>query len=786
MKKAKRKIVSLIAADITIALLTVQAKQVKAATVSSTHEPIVSNLETDSVSTLTKQIGDQNNINRADETSTISVNSKKNNKVDKNVSAVDTNKVVRLQSNEVDKSTLTTSTNNAVEVQSNKSNLFTQQNKASYSPNFSYVKESSKSKQATKVALNTPTAWIKIIDEDNNVERDAFGLLYDKDKDKAIKETYTTSGVPEYATQNSNIYTIMAPEGYYFDIDYFAPKDPKANNYDKIRSPYYSNVTRQKIDFDVKNAFLKNSNLKLNGDTFNLWVVKDGKFPNKSLISDKLGQKEERIDWYSNDSGKYVGSQKFYISDSEDADMAKTYEVEAPEGYYFYTDYATEFGYRTPQSGYVFQGNNYYPPIDLNGEKATIINGKEYYKKGLFHVYDAIKEGYFNKENYNCNSTSLHIFRLWLVDPNYKSQNAAPLRANGTATQLGGAVVRYYDSNTGAELTDYSQVYNGKAGSIVKYKPVLPTMSNAEWVIDGNKTDIEEIPSYLKLSTTPSPVKIFVMRKDNTSVIKFYGDDGSAAVIKLNGKAGDKVYVRNQIINELEKLAQKGYKLPNWYNQNNNIIEATSNGNSRVTAYGDVPSYVKLAGTTDIYNSYKNIPLYIKVEKVPKDLQYFVIKYVDDKGNQIKNTNSQIFYNYTKTGRVESVEIPDSFYSVPNGYDNITGKISNYKFSDKSNKEILIVAHKKNILKSIWINKNGKLYYYDENGNLVKDTIKELSGNVYSFASDGSIEKNAWRERNGKKYYFGWNGVAYSNCVTIVGGIKYRFDATGRAFVLAN
>ena len=781
MKLRKGAFVSVIAADIALALISVQGNKVNADTVTSnvkkenavtvysSNNNQTTNAESSSTAnSLNKNISDGNN----------QINNVKDNQVKESLKS---------QKEVINQYSVTSTSKSNENTLNSKVELVNQAKNTLKSENSTNDQVTVQQSLKEKDYSNMPTAWIKLIDEDNNDQKDAYALLFDNQNKEVVKEAYTESGVPVYTPQGKSVYSITAPEGYYFDTDYFAPSDPNADNYDKIRSPYYSNITKNSIDFDFKHAMTIDGNLtnpKLKSDTFNLWIVKNGQKPLKSLKSDKSGQREERIDWYSNDSGEFVGSQKFYTSDSDDADMSKAYEVTAPEGYYFYTDYDTEFGFRTPTSGYVYKGNNYYPPIDLTGQTPIIIDGKKCYKKGIFHVYDAVKEGYFNKDNSNCNSTSLHIFRLWLFDPNYKSDNAAPLRDNGSIQQLGGAEVKYYDSNTNKELTDYTQIYNGKIGSSVKYEPVLPTMSNTQWVIDGNKTDVESIPTSLTLSTNPTAVKIYVMRKDNTSVIKFYGDDGLAHSITLDGKSGDELYVRDKVLNELVALAEKGYKLPAWYSQNDNVIEATSTGAQRVTEYGEVPEYIKLVGTTDIYNSYKNVPVYIKVEKAPKDLQYFVVKYVDEKGNVIKNTKSQIFYNYDKDGKLSSLNISKDFYSVPTGYDYITGELTNYDFNNNTNHEVLITAHKKELPKNTWKNENGKLYYYDKDGNLVHDIIQQVNGNMYSFALDGSVEKNVWREKNGKKYYFGWNGVAYRNCIAVIDGQKYQFNNDGNAIII--
>ena len=58
--------------------------------------------------------------------------------------------------------------------------------------------------------------------------------------------------------------------------------------------------------------------------------------------------------------------------------------------------------------------------------------------------------------------------------------------------------------------------------------------------------------------------------------------------------------------------------------------------------------------------------------------------------------------------------------------------------------------------KTGWVEKDGKKYYYEENGNLVKDTFKDIDGKKYAFDANGEMITNT--EKDG--YTIGEDGVA--------------------------
>ena len=52
-----------------------------------------------------------------------------------------------------------------------------------------------------------------------------------------------------------------------------------------------------------------------------------------------------------------------------------------------------------------------------------------------------------------------------------------------------------------------------------------------------------------------------------------------------------------------------------------------------------------------------------------------------------------------------------------------------------------------------WIQKDGKWYYYDENGNMVKNKWQLYKGQWYYLGSDGAMLADGWQTINDKKYY---------------------------------
>ena len=52
-----------------------------------------------------------------------------------------------------------------------------------------------------------------------------------------------------------------------------------------------------------------------------------------------------------------------------------------------------------------------------------------------------------------------------------------------------------------------------------------------------------------------------------------------------------------------------------------------------------------------------------------------------------------------------------------------------------------------------WIQKDGKWYYYDDNGNMVKNKWQLYKGQWYYLGSDGAMMADGWQTINDKKYY---------------------------------
>lgn len=59
-----------------------------------------------------------------------------------------------------------------------------------------------------------------------------------------------------------------------------------------------------------------------------------------------------------------------------------------------------------------------------------------------------------------------------------------------------------------------------------------------------------------------------------------------------------------------------------------------------------------------------------------------------------------------------------------------------------------------------WVERNGNKYYYDENGNMVRDKLCNINGNYYYFYESGEMAKNKQCEIDGSIYHFGGTGMA--------------------------
>ena len=128
----------------------------------------------------------------------------------------------------------------------------------------------------------------------------------------------------------------------------------------------------------------------------------------------------------------------------------------------------------------------------------------------------------------------------------------------------------------------------------------------------------------------------------------------------------------------------------------------------------------------------------------------------------------------------------------------------NYK---ESNNEIIATenAYYTNNTKQIntwYYDEAGNRYYFDKNGELYRDGIKEIDGKKYLFDSEGRAQKgfqkvgehlyyfglgsftqqmNRWHDEAGNRYYFDKDGEVYRDGIKEIGGKKYLFDNEGRA-----
>ena len=75
---------------------------------------------------------------------------------------------------------------------------------------------------------------------------------------------------------------------------------------------------------------------------------------------------------------------------------------------------------------------------------------------------------------------------------------------------------------------------------------------------------------------------------------------------------------------------------------------------------------------------------------------------------------------------------------------------------------------------------NGKLYYFDDNGALVKNDRFYYDGSYYRSSEDGSLYQNSWSSANtyGDIYYYGSNGAAYDYGYYEIDRIPYYFNGS--------
>ena len=76
-----------------------------------------------------------------------------------------------------------------------------------------------------------------------------------------------------------------------------------------------------------------------------------------------------------------------------------------------------------------------------------------------------------------------------------------------------------------------------------------------------------------------------------------------------------------------------------------------------------------------------------------------------------------------------------------------------------------------------FLNQNGKVYYFGNDGKEYRDRFYNNWGHTYYFGADGARYTNQWSPD--KKYYFGPDGAAFVGQHEIDDG-DYHFDADGR------
>lgn len=82
-----------------------------------------------------------------------------------------------------------------------------------------------------------------------------------------------------------------------------------------------------------------------------------------------------------------------------------------------------------------------------------------------------------------------------------------------------------------------------------------------------------------------------------------------------------------------------------------------------------------------------------------------------------------------------------------------------------------------NLVKSSWINSDGKWYYFDELGTMIIGW-KNISNNWYYFLEDGS-RATGWIKKNSEWYYLGEDGIMKTSSWANIKGSWYHFNNDG-------
>ncbi|MCC4420789.1 N-acetylmuramyl-L-alanine amidase, partial [Limosilactobacillus reuteri] len=62
-----------------------------------------------------------------------------------------------------------------------------------------------------------------------------------------------------------------------------------------------------------------------------------------------------------------------------------------------------------------------------------------------------------------------------------------------------------------------------------------------------------------------------------------------------------------------------------------------------------------------------------------------------------------------------------------------------------------------------FLNKNGKVYYFDNQGIMYQDQYYKNWGHTYYFGADGARYTDQFLNKNGKVYYFDNQGIMYQD-----------------------
>ncbi|WP_289700943.1 glycosyl hydrolase 53 family protein, partial [Lactobacillus taiwanensis] len=80
-----------------------------------------------------------------------------------------------------------------------------------------------------------------------------------------------------------------------------------------------------------------------------------------------------------------------------------------------------------------------------------------------------------------------------------------------------------------------------------------------------------------------------------------------------------------------------------------------------------------------------------------------------------------------------------------------------------------------------FLNKNGKVYYFDNQGIMYQDQYYKNWGHTYYFGADGARYTDQFLTKDGYQYYFDNDGIMVTNQVRVIDGKGYEFNDNGEA-----